>query len=208
MLNGRAICLGVLWILFVAAAFGQDQSDPNIITVTKKIDVAKLNENVEDLNENVATLSKTIDELSKNVKTLNDTVTRLDERTKWIGTLQFVILGAILGGPVVTIFFYRRFGKDSEGTNTVDRLAEQITKLASAQAETQAENSAQITRLISAQAEAQAENSAQITRLISAQAETSATRDISGHPKVPSVEGVDELTDDRRSTPHDATGTV
>ena len=200
MLNGRAICLGVLWILFVAAAFGQDQSDPNIITVTKKIDVAKLNENVEDLNENVATLSKTIDELSKNVKTLNDTVTRLDERTKWISTLQFVILGAILGGPVVTIFFYRRFGKDSEGTNTLDRLVEQITNLTSVQAEVQAENSTQINRLISAQAE--------ILERISAQAETSATRDVSGHPKVPSVEGVDELTDDRRSTPHDATGTV
>ena len=63
----------------------------------------------------------------------------------------------------------------------VDRLAEQITNLTSAQVET----------------------SAQITKLISAQAEISATRDVSGHPEVPSVEGVDELTDDIRSPRHD-----
>jgi uncharacterized phage infection (PIP) family protein YhgE len=167
MLNYRVICLVVLCVLFVAAAYGQDQSDPNIITVVKKIDVAKLNENVEDLNENVATLTQTISKLGDNVETLNDTVTRLDERTKWIGNLQYVILAAVLGGQLLgTILVYRRFSKDNEGAKTVDRLADQITNLTSAQAET----------------------SAQITKLISAQMEISATRSVSWDPEVPSLE--------------------
>ena len=89
MRNRRAILIGILCILsVVSAAYGQDPSDSGVITVTKKIDVAKLNENVEDLNENVENLGKTINELSTNVKTLNDTVTRLDERTKGIGDLS------------------------------------------------------------------------------------------------------------------------
>ena len=121
MVNGQVICLVLLWGLFVAAAFGQDQSDPNIITVVKKIDVAKFNENVEALNKNVATLTETIDKLDDNVETLNNTVTRFDERTKGISTLQFVILAAILGSPLVTILIFRQFSKDNEDTNTVDR---------------------------------------------------------------------------------------
>ena len=44
MLNGRVILCRILCILFVTAAFGQDPSDSHIITVTQKIDVAKLNE--------------------------------------------------------------------------------------------------------------------------------------------------------------------
>ena len=187
MLNVRAVLFGILCFLFVDfVAFGQDQSDPNIITVVKKIDVAKLNENVEDLNKNVATLTETIGKLGENVKTLNDTVTRLDERTKWIGTLQFVILAAILGSPLVTILVYRRYSKNNDGTNTVDRLVEQINNLISAQAE----------------------NSNQITRLISAQAEISTTRNIFGDPKVPSEEELDELTDNIRTQQHDTTDTV
>ena len=196
MLNGRTICLGVLWILFVAAAFGQQLPNSQIITVTEKIDLGKLNTTVGTLDTTVGKLDTTVGELSKTVGELKTTVTRLDERTKWIGTLQFVILGAILGGPVVTIFFYRRFGKNNEEANTVDRLTEQITKLTS----TQAENSTQISRLISAQIE--------IVERISAQAEMSETRDVSGDPKAPSMEGVDELTDNVRSTPDDAIGTV
>ena len=167
MLNGRAICFGIFFVLFVAAAFGQDQSDPNIITVVKKIDVAKLNENVEDLNKNVATLTGTINELRDNVKTLNEavvrldkTVVRLDERTKWISTLQFVMLAAIIGGPLVGgPLVYRRFRKD---------LREDLKQITEAQISAQKETLAQITKLISAQAE----TSAQITKLISAQKET------------------------------------
>ncbi len=89
MRNRRAILIGILCVLsVVSAAYGQDPSDSGVITVTKKIDVAKLNENVEDLNKNVENLGKTIGDLSANVKTLNDTVTRLDERTKGIGDLS------------------------------------------------------------------------------------------------------------------------
>ena len=96
MRNRRAILIGILCILsVVSAAYGQDPSDSGVITVTKKIDVAKLNENVEDLNKNVENLGKTIDKLSANVKTLNDTVTRLDERTKGIANWQYIILGVI-----------------------------------------------------------------------------------------------------------------
>ena len=53
MLNGRAICLGVLWILFVAAAFGQQPPDSQVITVTEKIDLGKLNTTVGTLNTTV-----------------------------------------------------------------------------------------------------------------------------------------------------------
>ena len=100
--------------------------------------------------------------------------------------LQYIILAGILGGPVVTILFYRRSGKDNEGANTVDRLTEQITNLTSAQAEI----------------------SAQITRLISAQAENSARRGVPGDPKVPGMERLDEVTDDLRSQQRDAGETV
>ena len=89
MRNRRAILIRILCVLsVVSAAYGQDPSDSSVITVTKKIDVAKLNENVEDLNKNVENLGKTINALSANVKTLNETVTRLDERTKGIGDLS------------------------------------------------------------------------------------------------------------------------
>lgn len=189
MLNGRATCLGVLWILFVAAAFGQQPPDSQVITVTGKIDLGKLNTTVEKLDTTVGKLDTTVGELKA-------TVMRLDERTKWIGTLQFVILGAILGGPVVTIFFYRRFSKDNEGTNLVDRLTEQITNLTLAQTKI----SDQIVKLTSAQTK--------ILERISAQAEISATRDVPGDPKVPRMEGLDKLTDDRSSQQRDVRGTV
>ena len=96
MRNRRVILIGILCVLsVVSAAYGQDPSDSGVITVTKKIDVAKLNENVENLNKNVENLGKTIGDLSANVKTLNETVTRLDERTKGIANWQYVILGVI-----------------------------------------------------------------------------------------------------------------
>lgn len=68
----------------------------------------------------------------------------------------------------------------------INRLTEQITNLTSAQAEI----------------------SAQITRLISAQAEISATRGVPGDPKVPNVEGLDEVTGNVRSQQYDVRRTV
>ena len=90
MLNGRTILLQVFCILFIiASAFGQEESDSHIITVTKKIDVEQLNENVEDLNDSVKTLTetiskldKTVDDLSTTVGDLKVTVARIDERNK------------------------------------------------------------------------------------------------------------------------------
>ena len=108
MLNGRVILFGILCVLFVAAAFGQDQPDPNIITVTKQIDVAKLDENVEELNRNVKTLTDTLGKLNENVETLTKTVgdlektvTKLEERTGIMLNLQYIILAGIFGPFVV-----------------------------------------------------------------------------------------------------------
>ena len=88
--------------------------------------------------------------------------------------------------------------------DVVDRLteqtADQIGNLTEAQTEAQAETSAQITRLISAQIE--------ILERISAQAEISATRNVPGHPEVPSEDGLDEVADDIRSPRHDTMGRV
>ena len=50
MLHGRTICVGILWILFVAAAFGQQPPDSQVITVTGKIDLGKLNTTVGTLD--------------------------------------------------------------------------------------------------------------------------------------------------------------
>ena len=111
MLNGRVILFGLLCILFVVAALGQDSSDPNIITVTKKIDVAKLDANVEKLNENVKTLTDTLEKLNKNVDkltitvgNLEKTVTKLEERTGIMLNLQYIILAGIFGPLLYSIY--------------------------------------------------------------------------------------------------------
>ncbi len=78
----------------------------------------------------------------------------------------------------------------------VDGLAEQITKLTSAQTEI----SDQIVKLTSAQTE--------ILERIAAQAALSETRSVSRDPKVPGMEGLDEATDDLRFQQHDVRKTV
>ena len=123
MLNGRAILLGILCVIFVAAAFGQEPSDSHIITVTKKIDVAQLNENVEDLTKTVKDLTKTIENLDTTVGTLNatvgelkTTVARIDERTKGISNWQYVILAGIFGPLLLSV--YDRIKQNSESKTT------------------------------------------------------------------------------------------
>ena len=103
MLNGRVILLGIICVLFVAAAFGQDQSDPNIITVTEKIDLRELNTTVKELSKTVGELSKTVAELSKTVAELKTTVDRVDERMQGIAKVQHVILASIIAPLVVAI---------------------------------------------------------------------------------------------------------
>ncbi len=131
MLNGWAIPLGVLCVLFVAAAFGQEPSDSHIITVTKEIDVAKLNENVEDLTKTVKDLTKTVEKLDTTVETLNTavgelktTVARIDERTKGISTWQYVILAGIFGPLLLSVYDRIRQNSESKTTSTqVDQSA-------------------------------------------------------------------------------------
>ena len=129
MLNGWAMLLGILCVLFVVSVeLNQPvQPDSHIITVTKEIDVAKLNENVDGLNKSMQDLTKTIGKLDKSVSTLSTTVgklektvTRLDERTGIMLNLQYVILAGIIGGPLVTILVYRRFSRDNKNVDMVD----------------------------------------------------------------------------------------
>lgn len=103
----------------------------------------------------------------------------------WYGILG--VLGTLILSIVGYFFKSWREGRGkAENVEVVDRLAEQITNLTSAQVEI----------------------SAQITRLISAQAEISETRGVLGDLEVPRVEGLDEVTDDIRSQQHDVRGTV
>jgi hypothetical protein len=132
MLNGRAILLGILCVIFVAAAFGQEPSDSHIITVTKKIDVAQLNENVEDLTKTVKDLTKTIENLDTTVGTLNatvgelkTTVARIDERTKGISNWQYVILAGIFGPLLLSV--YDRIKQNSENKTTSIQVGQSET---------------------------------------------------------------------------------
>ena len=110
MLNGRAILLGILCVFFVAAAFGQDQSDPNIITVTERINIANLNNNVEELGDAVKKLTESTEKLSENVEkltesvnSLNTRVAVLEERTQGTAKTVHVILASFIGPLVVAI---------------------------------------------------------------------------------------------------------
>ena len=110
MLNGRVILFGILCILFVAAAFGQEQSDPNIITVTEKINIANLNNNVKELGDAVKKLTEVTEKLSGNVEkltesvnSLNTRVAVLEERTQGTAKTVHVILASFIGPLVVAI---------------------------------------------------------------------------------------------------------
>ena len=110
MRNGRVILFGLFCILFVTAAFGQNQSDPNIITVTEEINIANLNNNVKELGDAVKKLTEITEKLSGNVEkltesvnSLNTRVTVLDERMQGIAKVQHVILASIIAPLVVAI---------------------------------------------------------------------------------------------------------
>lgn len=129
MLNGRAILIGILCVLFlVSAVLGQEQSeqsDSHIITVTKKIDVAELDENVgnlnrtvEDLNETVGDLNETVGELNKTVGELNKAYAKIDERTSIILTLLCLILGAIILPPLGRLAWSKLPIKDKKSKKT------------------------------------------------------------------------------------------
>ena len=214
MLNGRAICLGVLCIFFIASTvLAQSQS-----AIAEKIYESEgkvrehIDKKVEGIETKISAVDTKIETLSTKVGTLSTDVavnkTNIENMKEDIRDLKgavdriwYGILG-VLGTLILSIagYFFKSWregrGK-ADSVDVVDRFTEQIAKLTSAQTE-------QIAKLTSAQTEAQAEISAQITRLISAQAAISETRDVSGDPKVPIVDELDGVRDDLRSTPRDA----
>ncbi len=199
MLHRWAICLGILCVLFtISTVFAQSQSATD--TIIEKIGeserrirdhvdtkVKEVETKIETLSTKVGTLStdvavnKTdIGNMKEDIRDLKGTVDRI-----WYGILGILVtLILSIAGYFLKSLLQNR-GK-TDNVDVVDRLNEQIADLTSAQAEI----------------------SNQITRLISAQADISATRNVPGHPEVPSEDGLDELTDDIRSPRHDTMGSV
>lgn len=110
MLKGPAILLGVLCVLFVTAAFGQDSSDPNVVRVTEEINIANLNNNVKELGDAVKKLTEiteklsgNVEKLTKSVNSLNTRVAVLEERTQGTAKTVHVILASFIGPLVVAI---------------------------------------------------------------------------------------------------------
>ena len=199
MRNGRAICLGVLCVLFITSTvFAQSQSATD--TIIEKIVESErrvrdhVDTKVEGVETKIETLSTTVGTLSTDVAVNKTNIGNMKESISDLkGTVDRIWYGilGILGTLIVSIagYFFKSQQQNQgkkDNVDVVDRLAEQITRLTSAQADI----------------------SAQITRLISAQAETSETRNVAGDPQVPRLEELDEFTDDRRSTPRDAGETV
>ena len=216
MLNGRVIYLGVLCILFITSTvFAQTDTIIEKIYQSEGKIREHVNQEVKGIETKISAVETKVDNLSTKVGTLSEDVrenkTNIGNMKEDISDLKgavdriwYGILG-ILGTLILSIAGYflkswREGQGKTDNVDVVDRLAEQITNLTSAQVE--------ILERISAQAEAQAETSAQITRLISTQAETSETRVVPGDPKAPSEEGLDEFTGNIRSQQHDTTETV
>lgn len=212
MLNGRAICLGVLCVLFISSAvFAQTDTIIEKIFESETRVREHVNQEVKGIETKISAVDTKVDNLSTTVGTLSTDVTEnktnienmkedIRDLKGAVDRIWYVTLGTLIS--IVGFFlksWWQNRGK-ADNVDAVDRLTEQITNLTSAQVE--------ILERISAQTEAQVETSNQITRLISAQAGISATGNVPGHPEVPSVVEVDELIDDRQSTPHEATGIV
>ena len=177
MLNGRAICLGVLCVLFInSTVLAQSQSATETIIekiyqsemrvrehVDKKFEgveakISAVDTKVENLSTKIGTLSTDVAVNKTNIKNMQDDIRDLKGA---VDRIWYGILG-VLGTLILSIagYFVKswREGRGKvDSVEVVDRLTEQITRLISAQAEAQAEISAQITRLISAQAEISAQ---------------------------------------------------
>ena len=215
MLNGQAICLGVLCVLFIhSAVFAQTDTiiekifesetrvREHVNQEVKGIEtkISAVDTKVDNLNTKVGTLSTVVTENKTNIVNMKEDIRDLKGAADriWYGILG--ILGTLILSILSIVGFFLRSWWQNRGKadnmDAVNRLTEQIDKLTSAQTE--------ILERISTQAEAQAENTAQITNLLSTQVETSETRSVSGDPKVPSVERINELTDNIRSPHRDA----
>ncbi len=183
MLNGRAICLGVFCVLFIpSTVFAQTDTIIEKIFESETRVREHVNQEVEGIETKISAVDTKVDNLSTKVGTLSTDVTEnktnigkiredIRDLKGAVDRIWYGILG-VLGTLILSIAGYflkswREGRSKTDSVDVVDRLTEQITNLTSAQAET----------------------SAQITKLISAQAEISATRNVPGHPKVPSEEG-------------------
>ena len=206
MLNGRAICLGVLCMLFIASTvLAQSQSTTETIIdriyqsegkVREHVDtkVEGIETKISAVDTKVETLSTTVGTLSTDVAVNKTNITNIqkdiDDLKGTVDLIWYNILG-VLGTLIVGIVSYfvkswREGRGKADSVDVVDRLTEQIAKLTSAQAEAQAK----------------------ILERISAQTAISETRYVSRDPKVPGMEGLDELTDNRRSQQHDVRKTA
>lgn len=110
MLNKQVILLGLLWVIFVAAAFGQEPSDSQFV---EQINVVDLNNNIKELSATVKKLNEKTEKLSENVETLtasvnslNTRVAVLEERTQGTAKIIHVILASFIGPLVVAIIAY------------------------------------------------------------------------------------------------------
>ena len=216
MLNGRAICLGVLCVFFISSTvLAQSQSATETIIdriyqsegkvrehVDKKVEgietkISAVDTKVDNLSTTVGTLNTDVAVNKTNIENMQDDIRDLKGTVTWVwrgilgifGTLILSIAGYFLKS-------WREGRGKADSVDVVDGLAEQITKLTSAQAEI----SDQIVKSTSAQTE--------ILERIAAQAAMSETRSVSRHPKVPIVDELDGLTDDIRSQQHDVRKTV
>ena len=186
MLNGRAICLGVLCVLFISSTvFAQSQSATD--TIIEKIGESErrirdhVDTKVKEVETKIEILSTKVGILSTDVAVNKTDIGNMKESIRDLKGAVDRIWYGILGVFGTLILYFVKSWWDGRGkkdnVDTVDRLAEQITRLTSAQAKT--------------------------LELISAQAETSETRGGAGDPKAPSTEELDELTDDIRSERYD-----
>ncbi len=207
MLNGWAICFGVLCVFFIhSTVLAQSQSATETIIdriyqseakvrehVDKKVEgietkISAVETKVDNLSTTVGTLRTDVTENKTNITNIKEDIRDLKGKADRIWYSILVILISIAGYFVKSWLESR--GK-ADSVDVVDHLTEQITNLTSAQVEI----SDQIVKLTSAQTE--------ILERISAQAAISETRDVSGHPKVPIVDELDGLTDDIRSEQRD-----
>ncbi len=195
MPNGRAICLGIFCVLFIASTvFAQSQSATD--TIIEKIGESErrirdhVDTKVKEVETKIETLSTKVGTLSTDVAVNKTDIGNMKESIRDLKETVDRIWYGILGVFGTLILYFLKSWWDNRGkkndVDKIDRLAEEITRLTSAQAEIPA----------------------QITKLISAQAEISTTRGVLGDPKVPSAEGLGGLTRNVRSPHRDAGETV
>ena len=161
MLNGRAICLGVFCVLFIpSVVFAQTDTIIEKIFESETRVREHVDKKVEGIETKISAVETKVDNLSTTVGTLSTDVavnkTNIGNMKEDIRDLKgavdriwYVTLGTLIS---IVGYFLRSWWQNrgkADNVDAVDRLAEQITNLTLAQAET----SAQITKLISAQAE-------------------------------------------------------